>query len=119
MLSRSLLVLLVCLSVAFVATPAQAAEVHLAWDAPLQADGNPVPNLEGYKLYYGTQSGQYQAPILVGLTENDDYTVQNLSAGQTYYFAVKAYNTTGTESPFSNEVSTTTPASSVQISATP
>src|SRR5262245_36714686 len=115
MLLRSLPILLACLSLAFAATPAQAAQVQLAWDAPVQADGTPVPNLAGYKLYSGSQSGQYQTPVSVGLTTT--YTVTNLSVGQTYYFAVKAYNTTGTESPFSNEVSVT--ASSAQISATP
>ena len=105
MLLRSLLVLLVWLSVAFAATPAQAQQVQLAWDAPVQADGTPVSNLAGYKLYYGSQSGQYQTIIPVGLTST--YTVTNISAGQTYYFAVKAYDSTGTESAFSNEVSVT------------
>src|SRR4029453_13399949 len=103
MLSRSLLVLLVCLSLAFIATPAQAAQVQVAWDAPVPA----VPNLAGYKLSYGSQSGQYQTTIPVGLTTT--YTVKKLSAGQTYYFAVKDYDSTGTESAFSNEVSVTIP----------
>src|SRR6266849_6837678 len=107
MLFRSLLVLLACLSLAFAATPAQAAQVQLAWDAPTQANGTPVPNLAGYKLYYGSQSGQYQTTVPVGMTTT--YTVTNLSAGQTYYFAVKAYDSTGTESAFSNEVSVTLP----------
>jgi hypothetical protein len=39
MVLRSLLVVLACLSLAFVATPAQAAQVQLAWDAPVQDDG--------------------------------------------------------------------------------
>src|SRR6266851_4350938 len=107
MLLRSLLVLLACLSLAFAATPAQAAQVQLAWDAPLQANGTPVTNLAGYKLYYGSQSGQYQTMIPVGLTTT--YTVTNVSAGQTYYFAVKDYDSTGTESALSNEVSVTLP----------
>src|SRR4029453_6643087 len=115
MLLRSLLVLLASLSLAFATTPAQAAQVQLAWDAPVQADGTPVPNLAGYKLYSGSQSGQYQAPVSVGLTTT--YTVTNLSAGQTYYFAAKAYDSTGKESAFSNEVSVT--VSSAQLSATP
>src|SRR5712691_6787593 len=111
MLFRSLLVLLACLSLAFAATPAQAAQVQLAWDAPLQANGTPIPNLAGYKLYYGSQSGQYQTTVPVGMTTT--YTVTNLSAGQTYYFAVKAYDSTGTESTFSNEVSVTLPTNTL------
>jgi hypothetical protein len=109
MLLRSLFVLLVCRSLAFPATPAQAQQVQLAWDAPVQTNGTPVPNLAGYKLYYGSQSGQYSTMIPVGLTTT--YTVTNLSAGQTYYFAVKDYNSSGTESAFSNEVSVTLPTS--------
>src|SRR5262244_2473868 len=105
MLLRSLLILLACLSLAFAATPAQAQQVQLAWDAPVQTNGTPVPNLAGYNLYYGTQSGQYPTMIPVGLTTT--YTVTKLSAGQTYYFAVKATNNSGTESAFSNEVSVT------------
>src|SRR5262245_40335945 len=107
MLLRSLLVLLACLSLAFAATTARAAQVQLAWDKPLQADGTPIPNLAGYKLYYGSQSGQYPTMIPVGMTTT--YTVTNLSAGQTYYFAAKAYDSNSTESAFSNEVSVTLP----------
>src|SRR5713101_1491218 len=104
MLLRSLLVVLACLSLAFAATPTQAAQVQLAWNAPVQPNGIVTA---GYKLYYGSQSGQYQTPIPVGLTTT--YTVTNLSAGQTYYFAVKDYDSTGTESALSNEVSVTLP----------
>src|SRR5437867_8523453 len=107
MLLRSLLVLLACLSLAFATTPAQAAQAQLVWDAPVQANGTPVSNLAGYKLYYGSQSGQYQTAIPVGLTTT--YTITNVSTGQTYYFAITAYDTTGTESTFSNEVSVTLP----------
>src|SRR5262245_40468653 len=99
MLLRSLLVMLACLSLAFAATPAPAAQVQLAWDALRQADGTPIPNLAGYKLYYGSQSGQYQTTVSVGLTTT--YTVTNVTAGQTYYFAVTAYDTANKESAFS------------------
>ena len=105
MLLRSLLILLACLSLAFTATPAQAAQVQLAWDAPLQADGTPVANLAGYKLYSGSQSGQYQTALPVGMATT--YTVTNVSAGQTYYFAATAYDSAGVESAFSKEVSMT------------
>lgn len=57
----------------------------------------------GYKVYVGTSSGVYASSINVGNVTS--YTVTNLGVGTTYYFAVTAYNTSGLESGFSNEVS--------------
>ena len=68
----------------------------LAWDA------NTEPDLSGYKLYYGTASGTYGTPINVGNVTT--YTVTGLTDGQTYYFAVTAYDSVGNESGYSNEV---------------
>jgi hypothetical protein len=73
--------------------------VSLAWDAVSAA------TLSGYRLYYGQASQTYTASIDVGLTTS--YTVTGLTDGQTYYFAVTAYDTAGDQSGFSNEVSTT------------
>src|SRR5215471_8827900 len=111
MLWRSLLVLLACLSLALAATPAPAAQIQLAWDAPVQDNGAPFPDLAGYKLYYGSQSGQYQTVVPVDLVTT--YTVTNVSAGQTYYFVITAYDIAGTESMFSNEVRVTLPTSTI------
>ncbi len=77
---------------------ALAADVTLAWDANTETD------LAGYKIYYGTAPGVYGAPITIGVQTT--YTITGLAPG-TYYFAVTAYNTSGLESGFSNEVSTT------------
>src|SRR5215831_348097 len=107
MLLRSVSILLACLSLACATAPVQAAQVQLVWDTPVQANGTPVPNVAGYNLYYGSQSGQYQTVVPVGLTTT--YTVQNVSTGQTYYFVVKAYDSTGIASAFSNEISVTLP----------
>jgi hypothetical protein len=60
-------------------------------------------NLAGYKVYVGTSSGLYGSSINVGNVIS--YTVTNLGVGTTYYFTVTAYNTSGVESGFSNEVS--------------
>ncbi len=60
-------------------------------------------NVVGYKVYMGTASGTYTSSTSVGNVTS--YTVTNLGAGKTYYFAVTAYNSTGSESGFSNEVS--------------
>ena len=61
---------------------AGAADVGLAWNA------NPETDIAGYRLSYGTSSGQYTQVKEVG---RDTRTlVTNLEAGRTYYFAVAA-----------------------------
>jgi hypothetical protein len=78
-------------------------EALLAWDAPsTNADDSPLADLQGYRVYIGTSSAAYGAPIEVGnVTE---HRVENLESGGTYYFAVTAYDASGNESVFSNEV---------------
>lgn len=80
---------------------AQAGEVTLAWDPPSTEYG-------GFILAYGTSSGSYSHTKDVGTQAT--YTVTSLDPGQTYYFAVKAYNSArDNESPYSNQVSATLP----------
>ncbi len=67
---------------------------------------NSEPSLGGYRVYYRTVQGTYSKVLDVGNV--DRYTVTGLENGVTYYFAVKAYNLAGQESPnFSNEVQAT------------
>ena len=73
------------------------AQVTLAWDP------NNEPDHAGYQVYYGTSSGIYTDSIDVN--NSTTYTISDLEGSQTYYFAVTAYNTSGDESGFSNEVS--------------
>jgi fibronectin type 3 domain-containing protein len=70
--------------------------VKLAWNANTESD------LAGYKVYVGTTSGQYSTTYNVG--NIIAYTV-TVAPGDVYYFAVTAYDTTGSESLVSNEVS--------------
>lgn len=78
--------------------------VTLAWDAPTtNADGTPLTDLAGYKLYYGPSSGNYTQNIDVGAVIT--YKAANLPDGL-YFFVVTAYDTMGNESDYSNEVST-------------
>ncbi len=83
---------------ALVLAPAAGGNVSLAWDQ------NTSPNLAGNRVYVGTASRTYGAPITIPL--QTEYTVTGLTPG-TYYFAVTAFDTSGLESDFSNEVSTT------------
>ncbi len=77
--------------------------VTLSWDPPTtNVDGTPVSDLAGYRIYYGLSSRNYSWVIDVGNVNT--YKIENLSPG-TYYFAVTAYDTSGNESDYSNEVS--------------
>jgi hypothetical protein len=60
-------------------------------------------NLAGYKVYMGTAPGVYGQSFSVGNVTS--YVVNGLSIGNTYYFAVTAYNGSGVESGYSNVVS--------------
>jgi len=85
-------------------TPIPSNSVTLTWDAPTtNADGTPLTDLNGYKIYYGTSSGSYGTLINVGNVTN--YTVDSLSSG-TWCFAVTAYDISENESDYSNEVCT-------------
>ena len=72
----------------------------LTWTA------NGEPDLAGYKVYVGTASGTYSFPGSAFLPgEVTSYTVSNLPKGQTYFFAISAYDSAGNESALSAEVS--------------
>lgn len=75
--------------------------------ATLSWDGNSEPDLAGYKVYLATASGMYGAPIATVTMDVTSYTVTGLATGTTYFFAVTAYDSSGAESSFSNEVSKT------------
>jgi F5/8 type C domain len=96
------------LAMTFMVPYAKAAQVALTWTKPTtKANGTPLTNLAGYKLYYGRASGTYGPGIDVGNVTF--FTLSNLEEGQTYYFAVTAYDSSGNESKFSNEKSVTIP----------
>lgn len=59
------------------------------------------PTVTGYNIYYGSASGQYTNKVAVGDVTNA--VLPDLSEDITYFFAAKAYNAAGNESPFSNE----------------
>ena len=74
----------------------------LTWTA------NGEPDLAGYKIYVGTVSGTYNYPGSAFVTGKvTSYTVSNLPKGQTYDFAMSAYDSAGNESVLSAEVSKT------------
>ncbi len=87
--------------------PANSAK--LAWDPPTtNTDGTPLTDLKGYKVYFGTAPGNYSRSMDISDPAATSFQVDNLPAG-TWYFALKAVDTSGNESSFSNEASKTIP----------
>ena len=87
-------------TVIFISPPAAlTAQIKLAWNP------NTESNLAGYKVYYGTNPRTYSAVINVGNVTT--YTLTGLVAGEMYYIAVTAFDTSvpPNESAYSNEVS--------------
>jgi PKD repeat protein len=77
--------------------------------ATISWDPNPEPDIAGYKVFYGTSSGNYTDCITVNSTQTS-CEITGLQGGNTYYFAVKAVDASGQESEFSSEVSKYIPA---------
>jgi hypothetical protein len=81
----------------------------LSWTAPTQnTDGTPLTNLAGYTIYYGTSASALTQTIQVASPSATSYVVSGLSSG-TYYFAIAAYTTVGTQSAQTAAVSDTIP----------
>lgn len=87
---------LVPLVVALLATgvPATAGSLVLSWDATSGASG--------YKVFYGTESGNYTNFITTSTTTA---TINGLTDCATYFVAVKAFNSAGESPNYSNELS--------------
>ena len=75
------------------------ASVRLAWDA------SPESNIVGYRLSYGTASGQYTTTIDVGNVTAFDFFEPNPFVK--CFLAIRSYDTAGMVSSYSNEISTT------------
>ena len=72
--------------------------VGIQWTSPSSG-----PQIAGYKVYMGTEAGMYGLPVDVGKVTT--HFIPELQIGQTYFFAVTAYDAMGNESIPSNEIS--------------
>lgn len=92
--------------------PVEAAQsVILAWTP------SPSTNVVSYNIYYGTACGIYNREISVGNTNSA--TIKGLLDGMTYYFAATAFDSSGVESPFSNETAYNVPTTAATLAALP
>src|SRR6187402_1498539 len=89
------------LSVLACSAVAAAQSATLAWNA------NTEGTLAGYRVQYGTVSGNPSTTVDVGRVTS--WAIRGLQAGTTYYFRVVAYNTSGQASAPSAQVSYTVP----------
>lgn len=95
----SIFLLLAFCTLANLASASETGEsVVLSWDR------NPEPDIAGYRVRFGRTSGSLDEArdTFASVTE---LPISDLTPGNTYYFAVLAYNWAGYESPLSDEVS--------------
>lgn len=75
---------------------------RLRWRAPTKnVDGSTLSDLNGFKVYWGAESGQYEGSHRVGSKPRG--WLVDLPSGS-YFFVVTAVDSDGNESAYSNEV---------------
>jgi hypothetical protein len=81
--------------------------VEVSWTPPTQNnDGSTLTDLSGYKIHYGTASGNYTSSVAVENAGITRYSLDSLPKG-TFFIAMTAVNTAGAESDFSKETTVT------------
>lgn len=79
----------------------------VSWTPPVtNTDGSTLTDLAGYKIYYGTSATALTQRVQIANPGITNYDVTGLASG-TWYFAVAAYTTAGTQSGLSNIASKT------------
>jgi hypothetical protein len=78
----------------------------LSWLAPtVNSNGSALTDLIGYKIYYGTDPTALSSSVTLETPALNTYVIDELRVGATYYFAVAALASDGTESVLSAIVS--------------
>lgn len=86
-------------------TPPTINSATVTWVAPsLNADGSVLTNLAGFHVYYGPDANVLSSLQDVPQPGASSAVIANLKSG-TYFFAVSAYTSDGTESELSVVVS--------------
>jgi hypothetical protein len=101
--------MLICAGCVFalgVAEASLAATVTIAWNS------NSDSNIAGYVILYGTESGAYTHFLDVGNQTSQE--IPGLADGTTYYFVVRAYDTTFLYGDPSEEISAQTASATIQ-----
>jgi len=96
LISQSFLTILAIIFTLILMPRCFSAQITVAWDENFE------PDIAGYKMYYGTTSGNYEYSVDVG--NNTSCSISGLIEGTTYYLAATAYDTNNIESSFSEEL---------------
>jgi hypothetical protein len=84
--------------------PVGSASITLGWNPPTQnADGTPLKDLAGYRIHYGTASGEYTETIEIDSAGMTSYVIDGIAPGR-YYLAMTSVNSQDMESDYSAEV---------------
>ena len=90
-----------------VAAAAATGTADVSWTPPTtNTDGSTLTDLAGYNIYYGTNPNALNQKVQVTNIGVTNYVISGLTTG-TWYFAVTAYSSAGTESSLSNLASKT------------
>jgi hypothetical protein len=84
----------------------QLGNLTLNWTAPTtRADGTPLSlaDIDGYRIYYGDNSGNYPNVVNVPDGSTQSANVNNIPVG-IYYLVMTTYDNTGLESQYSVEI---------------
>jgi hypothetical protein len=84
----------------------QSSTLSLNWVAPVtRTDGSPISlaEIEGYKVYIGTSTGNYTDIVNISDGSQTSVTITGILNG-TYYVAMTTYDTGGLESGYSPEI---------------
>ncbi len=113
--ARRLATALILVAVAAAGVNVEAASVSVTWNAPTtNADGTPLTDLAGYRIYLGTApptcpGGSFHPVSSASTTPGSGQTVSTsvtaLSAGTTYFARVTAVDINGNESACSTSAS--------------
>jgi len=78
-----------------------------SWTAPVaREDESPIAMSEiaGYRIYYGTETGNYSQSIEVNDAYTDAITLDEINMAGTYYIVITTVDTDGRESTYSEEI---------------
>lgn len=91
------------------APPPTNGSATVSWTPPTQnTDGSTISNLAGFRVQYGSSPSALTQTIQIANSGLATYVVTGLSSG-TWYFAVRAYTSSGAESANSSVVSKAIP----------